>query len=225
MATKQIRDLNLFELEAEFKDLDDACQALAEELGAEESPSPEQEAALRFIQAREAELEGAFQKKAEGWGRLYLLHRRLAEPVAAEIKRLQGVKRHHERVAERVKDTLFGVMTRLGIQRVDAGLVPLRLQQNGGNPKVEHDGRTPVPVELAAPVPVDPAALLAGFWIAYRRVQSCGEEVPPEDLLAYLGVDTSHLAHDTSKVLQHLEQTGEVPCGFKIERGKHLRIG
>jgi hypothetical protein len=106
-------------------DVPDALEAIEAQLlefGGE--LTPELEAQLEAI-------EGTLEIKAERICRLIANNDRAAEMYDAEIDRMTQHRTAHANTATRLKKYLQSVMERIGRQKLQAGVFPVRLQLNG----------------------------------------------------------------------------------------------
>lgn len=225
---KSTVNLRLHDLPAELAELDD----LVTDYEAWETPpqtadmdtllsdSAEREALGREIERRFQVFEGAIQARGEqlhGW-----LCRLGAESDAAEaelvrVRKLAKVRKHK---LQRVKDYVRTALEAMGLPKLQGAAWRLRVQANGGRQVIEHDGRTLVPPDLAAPVELDPALLIArvrAYWL------------PGADdatILRALGIEPASLEPSSDRVHQWIKMhEGEVPDGFSLApRGTHLRV-
>lgn len=225
---KSTVNLRLHELPAELAELDDlvtdyeAWETLpqTEDLDTLLGDSAEREALGRAIERRFAVFEGVLQERGEQLHHWLCRLRSESEAADAELDRVRKLAKVRKRKLERVKDYVRTTLEAMGLTRLQGAAWRLRVQTNGGRQTVEHDGRTWVPAELAAPVELDPALLIA-------RVRA--QFLPGADdalILRALGIEPASLEPSAERVHGWVkEHGGEVPAGFNLAvRGTHLRV-
>lgn len=194
------------------------------------TPTPEREALQRQkdelldnVARIEQELTRRFNAKAEGWGLVILKRQSSLAEVVKELARLQPRKKSIDNTLERMKGTLLGIMDYLGIPSVPGDLCTITGCNNGGKHSVKHDGVAPIPVALMGSVEVHPEDLVR----AIREMVKTGESLSKTSdytILARCGVNMEKIEFSASRVHSHIEEKGEIPPGFSLYRGRHLRV-
>jgi hypothetical protein len=95
--------------------------AMLEESGGELTPEIEEALAINAEN---------LQVKAGGYGVTILKYEAMADAAAAEIKRIQAIKKTCDNIVERMKKTLVQAMQNFEIDRVDTDTMKLSLRKN-----------------------------------------------------------------------------------------------
>lgn len=158
-------------------------------------------------------LEGAFEAKVERTIHVYRQLAAQAEAARAEADRLRSLASSREKAADRLKDYLLLQMQRVGVEKLDLDTAKVWRQPNG-RPSITYEG------DLESVPP------------AFRAVKVRSTKVTGADVDALLAVleampalaDRVEVEADTQAAYEAWKADAELPEGFRVERGEHLRI-
>lgn len=163
------------------------------------------------LEARLDEIEGKFEEKVE---RVCLAYRNLeaeAEMVEEEAARLEARADRLHREADGLKNYLHAQLRKADRERVEGKLISVRRQENS-RPSITWNRPDTLPPE----------------WFARVRVTG---KIPRAELTPDQVEELEHLPGlnvkveaDTQAAYEEWKSGGELPDGFHVERGEHVRI-
>lgn len=189
-----VAEMALYEITSELSQVTDLLVESGGEL------TPEIEEALDA-------LEGALEEKVERTVHVIRTLEGQAEAARVEADRLKDLQRTRSKAADRLKDYLQAQLRMANVKKIEADTCVVRRQRNG-RPSISYVGKMEELPEAFRAVRIR-GGKLAGLD---------PEELPPEVQ------ERASVEADTSAAYEEWKAGAELPEGFRVERGEHLRI-
>lgn len=159
--------MTLYELTQEYTELVAALESAEDEEFAAE------------LEDRLAALSEDIGAKGEGYARVLKNMQAEADALAAEIQRLQGLKKRRETVMDRMKKGILEAMQAAGARRLNTSIGSWSIRKNPPSVKIVDPGKIPAVFLIPQEPEIDRRAILAA-WKADEGIADGAEIVLTE---------------------------------------------